>query len=192
MSHPSDSLDHLLNTRIQALALTLRPSTVRIYRHVSRRFLSYLHTHFPGLREVSDLHRDPHLLGWFAWLSKLHPPLGNKSRGDHLLGIRRLLHDLADQGHPVEAQLIRSADFPPPPRYLPRPLSPDEDRQLVTELRRIDDRDSNALLLLRATGIRVGECIDLPLDCLRDMGQQRWALQCTDRQTAHRTSGACG
>ena len=35
---------------------------------------------------------------------------------------------------------------------------------------------SNALLLTRVTGIRIGECIHLPLDCLRHVGPEQWAL----------------
>ena len=35
---------------------------------------------------------------------------------------------------------------------------------------------SNALLLTRATGMRIGECIDLAMDCLRLVGQDQWAL----------------
>jgi integrase len=31
-------------------------------------------------------------------------------------------------------------------------------------------------LLTRATGIRIGECIHLALDCLRSLGQDQWAL----------------
>jgi len=35
---------------------------------------------------------------------------------------------------------------------------------------------SNALLLIRHTGIRLGECIHLALDCLRPLGDDQWAL----------------
>jgi integrase len=35
---------------------------------------------------------------------------------------------------------------------------------------------ANALLLTCATGIRIGECIDLALDCLRQIGTDQWAL----------------
>jgi hypothetical protein len=31
-------------------------------------------------------------------------------------------------------------------------------------------------LLTRVTGIRIGECIDLALNCLRPLGQDQWAL----------------
>ena len=42
--------------------------------------------------------------------------------------------------------------------------------------RQTDNLPANALLLIRATGIRIGECIDLPLDCLRQLGPDQWAL----------------
>jgi site-specific recombinase XerD len=104
------------------------------------------------------------------------PPLCNKTRGDYLLGLRRLLDDLAANGHSIQPDLIRREDFPPLPQYLPRPLPPPDDRLLRDELRRTDDLPANALLLTRATGIRIGECIDLALDCLRQIGPEQWAL----------------
>ena len=42
--------------------------------------------------------------------------------------------------------------------------------------RRDHDLYSNALLLTRVTGIRIGECINLPLDCQRHLGPEQWAL----------------
>jgi integrase len=83
---------------------------------------------------------------------------------------------LAANGYPVAPDLIRPEDFPPQPRYLPKPLSPPEDQRLQQELRRIDDLAANALLLTRATGIRIGECINLSPDCLRQVGPDQWAL----------------
>src|SRR5262249_14981697 len=92
------------------------------------------------------------------------------------VAFRRLLDTLAANGHAVQSDLIRREDFPPQPRYLPRPLSPQEDQWLQQELRRTDDLYANALLLIRTTGIRVGECVHLLLDCLRQMGSEQWAL----------------
>jgi site-specific recombinase XerD len=102
--------------------------------------------------------------------------LSNKTRINLLLCLRRLLEDLASNGHALAPDLIRREDFPPPPHYLPRPLSPQDDRLLQQELRRTDDLTAHALLLTRATGIRIGECIDLALDCLRQLGPDQWAL----------------
>jgi len=109
-------------------------------------------------------------------LCEQQPPLCSKTRANLLLCLRRLLDDLTVNGHNIPPDLIRRQDFPPQPRYLPRPLSLQDDQQLQQELRRTDDLSANALLLTRATGIRIGECIDLPLDCLRQVGLDQWAL----------------
>jgi len=176
MSQSTPSLEQILETQIQTLALTLRPNTVSGYRGAARRFLSYLRTAFPRVCRLSQLRRDPHLLGWFRSLCE-QPPLSNKTRGTYLLCLRRLLDDLTANGHSIRPDLIRGDDIPPQPQYLPRPLSPPDDQRLQQELRRTDDLPANALLLTRATGIRSGECIDLALDCLRQLGPDQWALQ---------------
>ena len=77
---------------------------------------------------------------------------------------------------PPQPSLILADDFPPQPKYLPKPLPPEEDQRLQGELRRVNDLPANALLLTRATGIRIGECIHLALDCLRSLGPDQWAL----------------
>lgn len=176
MSQSKPSLDQIFEAHIQTLALTLRHDSVVQYRCVARRFLGYLHAAFPHVRRLSQLRRDPHLLGWFRWLCEQDPPLCNKTRGDYLLGLRRLLDDLTANGHAIQPGLIRREDFPPRPQYLPRPLSPHDDQLLHDELRRTDNLPANALLLIRATGIRIGECIDLALDCLRQLAPDQWAL----------------
>jgi site-specific recombinase XerD len=176
MSQSSSSLEQILEAHIQTLALTLRPATVTTYRCVARGFLGYLHAAFPQVRRLSQLRRDPHLLGWFRWLYEQQPPLCNQSRADYLFRLRRLLDDLAANGHDLQPDLIRRQDFPPRAHYLPRPLPPRDDQRLQQELRRTDDLPANALLLTRATGIRIGECIDLSLDCLRQLAADQWAL----------------
>jgi site-specific recombinase XerD len=173
---PHAKLEEIFENRIQALATTLSRGTVANYRATARRFLSYLHANFPRVRRLSQLHRDPHLLGWFRCLCDQNPPLSNKTREMYLLCLRRLLQDFAYNGHSVQPGLIISEDFPPQPQYLPRALCSEEDQRLQQELRCIDNLPSNALLLTRATGIRIGECINLALDCLRPLGQDQWAL----------------
>jgi site-specific recombinase XerD len=177
MSQPRTSLEQIFKTHIQTLALTLRPSTVYQYRYTARRFLAHLHAAFPQVHQLSELRRDPHLLSWSRSLCEQQPPLGNLTRIHHLLHLRRLLDDLAAYGHSLSPLLIRPEDFPPPPRYLPRPLSLPEDQLLQQELRRTDDLAANAVLLIRATGIRIGECAQLSLDCLREVGPDQWALR---------------
>lgn len=176
MSQPVQTLEQIFDAHIRVLATTLRPNTVALYRYAPRHFLTYLHAVFPQVRKLSQLRRDPHLLGWFHRLCEQDPPLCNQTREIYLRVLRRLLQGLIDNGHFLQPGLIRREDFPSPARYLPKPLSPEDDRRLDQELRRTDDLQSNALLLIRATGVRIGECIDLPLDCLRQVGEELWAL----------------
>ena len=149
MSQPRQSLEQIFETQVQTLALTLQPFTVVKYQYVARHFVGYLRATFPKVRRLSQLRRDPHMLGWFRWLCQLSPPVGNHTREQRLLCLRRLLDDLALQGHPLQPGLILREDFPARPEYL---------------------------LLTRLTGICIGECIHLPLDCLRHVGSEQWAL----------------
>jgi hypothetical protein len=59
---------------------------------------------------------------------------------------------------------------------LPRYLPPDHDRALVQALEASPNRlRADALLLLRATGLRIGELLDLELDCVHEIsGQGAW------------------
>ncbi len=176
MNPPKTSLDQIFESHIRSLAVTHQPGTLRAYRGAARRFLRYLHHAFPQLRRLAQLRRDPHLLGWFRCLCEQDPPLCNHTRRQHLILIRRLLEDLAAHGHPVQPGLIRREDLPPRDRWLPKPLPLEDDQRLQQELRRTDNLLSNLLLLTRFTGIRIGECIRLPLDCLRQVGPDQWAL----------------
>ena len=176
MKRSTVNLDQIFETHLSTLALTLRPNSVTDYRCVASRFLSWLHAAFPKVCRLSQFRRDPHLLAWFRHLCQHRPPLSNQTRRCYLLCLRRLLDDLAANGHTIAPDLIRPEDFPPPPRYLPRPLSLQNDHLLQQELRRTDDWTANALLLMRATGIRICECISLPLDCLRQLDADAWAL----------------
>jgi site-specific recombinase XerD len=170
---PRGTLEEILEDYIQTRATTLQPYTVKNYRSAIHQFLFYLNAAFPQVRRLSQLCRDPHLLGWFRWLCEHHPPLCNTTREKYLLCLRRVFDDLTVQGPSMQRNLILPEDFPPLPQHLPRALSPEDDQLLQQELRRIDNLSTNALLLTRATGIRIGECIHLALDCLRPLGPRR-------------------
>jgi len=188
MSQPRRTLEQIFQAHVQTLALTLQPFTVVKYDYVARHFVSYLRSTFPEVRRLSQLRRDPHMLGWFRWLCELRPPIGNHTREQRLLCLRRLLDDLAAQGHPIHPGLIIREDFPVRPEYLPRPLSPEDDQRLQEELRRTDNLYSNALLLARVTGIRIGECIHLALDCLRQVAPEHG--HCTFRSASFTPSAS--
>src|ERR1019366_2257933 len=167
MSQSRRSLEQILETHVQTLSLTLQFSTVRNCRYVFHRFLDYLRGACPKVRRLSQLRRDPHMLGWFRWLCDQDPPLSNSTREEHLLCLRRLLADLSLQGHPLHPGLIVQGDFPVRPQYLPRPLSPEDDQRLQEELHRADNLYSNALLLTRVTGtLRANIAETLPVSLI--------------------------
>ena len=173
----SQSLDQILEAQVERLATICRPRSVNEYRYSVRGFLAYLHANFPCLHKTSQLRRDPHLLGWFRSLCERQPPLRNATREKRLTLLRRLLRDISDSGYPIPSDLIRGEDFPVRDHYLPRPLPPEEDLRLQQQLRLTDTLEAHALRLIRATGIRVGECLDLPFHCLQQLSGQQAALR---------------
>jgi integrase len=129
------------------------------------------------VQSLQQLCRDPHILAWFASLRSHQPPLATITYSIHLFHMRRMLEELSwTEDLPALARLVLRQDTPRPEHYLPRPLTIDQDKIIQQELLRRDDRNSNAFLLLRHTGMRIGECADLSFDCLRQVGPDRWAI----------------
>ena len=176
--HP---LEKALRARVGLLATTLRPATVRQYNQTVRLFLAYLRDSFPELHRPDQLRRDPHILGWLESLWKRRgklsgKPLCNHTRGAHLIRLRKLFDLLADHAFPPRPCLLLSEDIPRPDHILPRPLTPEDDARLQAELRSRHDLHSSTLLLMRLTGMRIGETIDLATDCLHHLSGDQWAL----------------
>jgi integrase len=142
---------------------------------VARCFLIYLGEEHPAIRSLDQLRRDPHLLGWFIHLrSQNLAPAVYIAR---LLLMRCMLEELAWSAQvPGLAHLIRREDIPRAPQRLPRALTAQQDQLIQQELLRRNDLPSNVFLLLRHTGMRIGECADLAYDCLHHVGPDRWAI----------------
>src|SRR5260370_23346181 len=104
-------LEEIFDACIQNLA-----SPHRAYRAAVHRFLAYLQTDFPQVLQLSELRRDPHLLGWLRRLCQQDPPLSSSTRRIYLVVPRRRLCDLASAGHPLQPGLIVAEDFSPQSR----------------------------------------------------------------------------
>jgi site-specific recombinase XerD len=171
------SLQQIFQAHIDYLAITLRPKTVEGYRISIGHLLRYLAMRYPRIHALEDLHRDPHILGWIHYLAARDPVLSKASRRKYLVCVRRLLSELASSGkYALQEGLFVDTDFPRLDHYLPKPLSLEDDQLLQQHLRAQDNLFSNALLLLRLTGMRIGELLLLPTDCLRHVSAQQWAL----------------
>jgi integrase len=163
---------------IDSIGTALHPSTVGNYHGSVRHFLTWLGADYPEVCHLDQLRRDPHILGWLTRLrceTSLSAPESCMNRIGH---IRRILNELAwTEQLPNLAQLIRRQDVPRTPKRLPRTLPAQQDELLQQEFLRRNDLGANVMLLLRHTGMRIGECADLPCDCLHSTAPDQWAIQ---------------
>jgi integrase len=174
LQHP---LAALFAGAVESLGAALAPESVRLYHGTARNFLIYLGADHPETDALAQLRRDPHILGWMAKLRSRVPPLAPVTYISRLIFLRGILAELARSAQlPELAQLLRRQDVPRPPRRLPRALSMQQDQLLQQELLRRNDLAANVFLLLRHTGMRIGEAVDLSFDCLHASGTDQWAI----------------
>jgi site-specific recombinase XerD len=148
---------------IGELSLSRKPATINGYRVSLRAFHSYLDRQHCNIAEIGR----EEVFGWFKSLNEghLHP----STRYSHVTTLRVYLDWLYLQGlllqHP--GKLVYKSDFPKLPDYLPRPLARDIDQGLQTYLAKKKHIAAKGLLLMRKTGIRIGELRSLDYDCVR-------------------------
>jgi integrase len=162
---------------VESLSTALSPATERNYNIAVRSFLVYLGAQHPKVTGLEQLRRDPHILGWMSRMRAQTPPLATATCIGRLIALRAVFNELAWTHKLAElAHLIRREDIPRTPQNLPRPLTAEQDHLLQQELMRRNDLGGNVFLLLRHTGMRIGECIDLSYDCLHFVSPNQWAI----------------
>jgi integrase len=176
LEHP---LVPLFERAIDSLSVSgaCSPQSVRQYRGTARHFLIYLGEEYPELRSLDQLRRDPHLLGWLTHLRSHTPPFAAVTYINRILFLRVLLRELAVLANlPELAFLFRREDLPRRPQRLPRALTAEQDQLIQQELLHRNDLAANVFLLIRHTGMRIGEAADLPYDCLHSPRPGQWAI----------------
>lgn len=146
-------------------------------------FAAHLAAVDPALASLSALDRRRHIETYLtataeATNSRTGAPIQASERRGRVLAVHCLLNDIAEWGWPQAPQrrLVFRSDIPKLPRALPRYLTPDLDRRLTQALQAWPERlPADALLLQRATGLRIGELVDLELDSVHEIpGQGAW------------------
>jgi integrase len=146
-------------------------------------FGRHLATVDPGLDSLARLDRCRHIESYLAAVAKATravdgAPISVEERRGRVITINCFLNDIGQWGWPEAPprRLIFPRDIPRRPKPLPRYLPVDEDRRLAEALTRSPrPLAANALLLARATGVRIGELVDLELDCVHEIeGQGAW------------------
>lgn len=149
--------------------ISCKQSTLGTYATGLRQFLIFLKCAFK-----TDVITTSHIRHLSAPLLKNYMQFLNDkelvaySRVNYLLTAKKYLAWEADRGSIDRAILacLDRSQLPKIPEYLPRPLSPQTDAALISKFRQSIDPYAKAFLLLRLTGLRISELIDLPEDCI--------------------------
>jgi len=166
----------------RTLATTLRPGTVYARVKTLTVFCDWLALHHPQASRLDQLERTVHIEPFLAW-ARTRPWRGANGNGriisatqyhHDIVDLRVFFDDIACWGWPSQPRqrLLFIADIPRMPQPVPRALPPDIDRALMAAVAELGDPFTRTgLQVLRATGMRIGELLDLELDCLVDFGQ---------------------
>lgn len=155
----------------KGLQPTHKPATIAGYQTVLRHFHVWLDSQSLTL----DTFDRAHASAWVQWLAARE--LSACHRVHSIGSVRMYFRWLEEQpeyhGRPSD-DLFRGSDFPKLPQYLPRPVPDDLDRVIQKRLRKARDPTALGLLLMRRTGLRIGELRALPFHCIHldDKGRQ--------------------
>ena len=182
---PQPEIRRVAERYLAAIATTLRPSTVEDRADALEVFGMWLADHHRDIDRLDQLDRQ--VIEQFLIWNRTRPSRGRRARGQPVSTMRvhqvvstlkTFFEDLALWGwaeRPPRLLLHRS-DLPRLPEAVPRALPPDVDRDLMAGVDRLDDVAARcAIRILRGTGMRLGELLDLELDCLLDFaGHGSW------------------
>src|SRR5262245_39811022 len=164
-AHP---LPSMAREFIASLTPTHRPGTCMQYAYALRTFHRWL-----DLRGLDSQHLTRQDLA--PWFLELHANgLYPFTRYQILIRVRVYLCWLSEHRRMPTApdELVRQSDFPKLPRYLPRPMTVEADRELQRRLHNSKKPGAWGLLLMRRTGLRIGELRGLEYHCVRYDGHR--------------------
>ena len=162
---------------------TCRPKTVSAIATRLAHFGRFLAETDPALGSLAQLDRCAHIEPYLASMttavsSATGQPVTVADRARRASAVACFLAEITEWGWPdaPTRRLMFRSDIPRLPRPLPRYLPVDADRRLTGALAASSYRlAADALLLQRACGLRIGELLDLELDCVHEVpGQGSW------------------
>jgi integrase len=168
---------------LERKAATCRPKTVSSLATRLAHFARFLVETDPDLGSLAGLdrrrHIEPYLNSVAAAVSTITgEPITVADQDRRIRAVGHMLAEITEWGwdDAPPRRLIFRSDHPRLPRPLPRYLPVDADRRLTDALARSEYRlAADALLLARAVGVRIGELLDLELDCVHEIpGHGSW------------------
>ncbi len=154
---------------------TLRPVTVENKGYILRRFVAYLHEQHPDVHQFPQLRRQPHVVEWLEYILYLKAA----SRNAAIRALRLFFEDMIRWQWPEAPSpgLLNDEDLAPEENYLPRPLPPDLDQTVQKIFSEAGTFAAMAMLLLRYTGMRIGEMRALPINAMESAGSDVFTLR---------------
>lgn len=165
---------------LEARQAVLKVATIRDLASSLASFGQFLSERYPELGRLAELERSQieafcRFLPTRRWRGQR---ACDRQVGPHtviatLIDVRSFLDDITAWGwaEAPRRRLLFSSDVPRPPRVLPRALPPDVDQALMDAVGGLEDRFARiGLTVLRGAGLRLGELLDLELDCVCDYG----------------------
>src|SRR5271165_5652020 len=147
-------------------------------------FGRFLARHYPDLASLAVLDRQRHIEPYLTEVAaavnhRTGQPIAASTAKARIQTVGSFLDAIAEWGWPEAParRLVFPRDAPKLPHPLPRYLPPDSERALLAALEASPNRlyADALLLLLRATGMRIGELTDLELDCVHEVpGSGAW------------------
>jgi integrase len=163
---------------------TCQPKTVSAIATRLKHFGVFLAEVDPGLPSVAALDRRTHIEPYLTSLldavnAKTGEAITVADRSRRVLAVMGFLTDITEWGWPEAParKLLFRDDIPKLPQTLPRYLPVDVDRRLTNALTQNPGNKlaAAALRLQRACGLRIGELLDLELDCVHEVpGHGSW------------------
>lgn len=154
-----------------------RPKTVSSLATRLAHFGRFLASCDPELGSLAQLHRQRHIEPYLNTVaSAVSATTGDAvtvaDQDRRIRAVGQMLAEITEWGWddaPARKLVFRS-DHPRQPRLLPRYVPVDADRRLSAALEASTYRlAADALLLARSVGLRIGELLDLELDCVHEI-----------------------
>ena len=179
----TDQVRRPMTAYLERLHATLARSTVQGTASELAHFGRFLARHDPCLASLALLDRQQHVEPYLNEVAaavnhRTGTPIAASTAKQRIQAVGSFLDAIAEWGWPEAParRLIFPRDAPKLPHPLPRYLPPDQERALLAALENSPDRlRADALLLTRATGMRIGELTMLELDCVHEVpGSGAW------------------
>jgi len=173
-------LRRVIAAYLDARRPVLRPGSLLGITNDLACFGEFLSEHHPDVTRLADLERR-HIESFCQWVPtrpwrrgmKPGRAVSGSTVAHNVTSVRTFLDDVSAWGwaEAPDRQLMFATDLPRQPKLLPRALPPDIDAAVMNAIATLDDPVTRiGLTVIRATGVRVGELVDLELDCVVDYG----------------------